>query len=102
MRLELHGTGIDVISVLPAYTDTPFFEHMFRYGSPERISPFKGQHPAKVAQAILRACARHKRQVVLTFSAQLGIWLRRLAPRLLDFAVRLTYQRSLKADSKTR
>ena len=102
LRLELQGTGIDVISVLPAYTDTPFFDHMFRYGSPTRISPFKGQHPSKVARAILRACARRKRQVVLTFSAQLGVWLRRLAPGLLDFAVRLTYQRATKADSKTR
>jgi NAD(P)-dependent dehydrogenase (short-subunit alcohol dehydrogenase family) len=102
LRLELHGSGIDVISVLPAYTDTPFFDHMFRYGSPTRISPFKGQHPAKVARAILRACARRKRQVVLTFSARLGIWLRRLAPSLLDFAVRLASQKATKADSKTR
>lgn len=102
LRLELHGSGVGVISVLPAYTDTPFFEHMFRYGSPTRISPFKGQQPAKVARAILRACARRKRQVVLTISAQLGIWLRRLAPRLLDFAVCLATQRATKADSKTR
>ena len=102
LRLELHGTGIDVISVLPAYTDTGFFEHMFRYGGPTRVSPFKGQHPAKVARAILRACAKRKRDVVLTVSAQLGIWLRRLAPGLLDFAVRQAYSRAAKADSKTR
>jgi len=102
LRLELHGSGVDVISVLPAYTDTSFFEHMFRYGSPTRMSPFKGQHPARVARAILRACAGRKRQVVLTFSARLGIWLRRLAPSLLDFAVRLATQRATKADSKTR
>ena len=101
LRLELQGSGIDVISVLPAYTDTAFFQHMFRYGSPTRISPFRGQHPAKVARAILRACAGRKRQVVLTLSAQLGIWLRRLAPGLLDFAVRLAYRRAAKADSKT-
>ena len=34
LRIELHGTGIEVISVLPAYTDTPFFDHMYRYGGP--------------------------------------------------------------------
>jgi short-subunit dehydrogenase len=99
--MELHGTGIEVISVLPAYTDTPFFDHMYRYGNVARMSPFQGQHPAQVARAILRACARHKRQVVLTISARLAIWLRRFSPRLLDFIVRQTGQRAAKAESKT-
>jgi NAD(P)-dependent dehydrogenase (short-subunit alcohol dehydrogenase family) len=101
LRIELHGTGIEVISVLPAYTDTPFFDHMYRYGGPTRMSPFKGQHPAKVARAILRGCARHKRQVVLTVSSRLAIWLRRLSPGLLDSIVRHTSQMGANADSKT-
>jgi hypothetical protein len=92
LRMELHGTGIEVISVLPAYTDTPFFDNMYRYGGPVRQSPFAGQRPAKVAQAILRGCARHKRQVVLTLSARLAIWLRRLSPSFLDFATRVSAQ----------
>ena len=101
LRIELHGTGIEVISVLPAYTDTPFFDHMYRYGGATRMSPFKGQHPARVARAILRGCARHKRQVVLTISSRLAICLRKFSPRLLDFAVRHTSQMAAKADSKT-
>jgi len=98
--MELHGTGIEVISVLPAYTDTPFFDNMYRYGNVARMSPFPGQHPAKVARAILRGCARHKRQVVLTVSSRLAIWLKRCSPRLLDFIVRQTGQRAAKAESK--
>ena len=101
LRMELHGTGIEVISVLPAYTDTPFFDNMYRYGGVARMSPFKGQHPRQVARAILRGCARHKRQVVLTVSSRLAIWLRRLSPRLLDAIVRQTGQRAAKAESKT-
>jgi len=101
LRIELHGTGIEVISVLPSYTETPFFDHMYRYGGPTRISPFTGQQPATVGRAILRACARHKRQVVLTVSARIAVWLRRLAPRVLDFALRQTSQRLAKAESKT-
>ena len=100
LRMELHGTGIEVISVLPAYTDTPFFDNMYRYGNVARMSPFPGQHPAKVARAILRGCARHKRQVVLTVSSRLAIWLKRCSPRLLDFIVRQTGQRAAKAESK--
>ncbi len=99
LRIELHGTGIEVISVLPAYTDTPFFDNMYQYGGPARQSPFAGQHPAQVAQALLRGCARHKRQVILTVSARLAIWLRRLCPALLDAAVRRSTQRFVKADS---
>lgn len=101
LRIELQGTGIEVISVLPAYTDTPFFDHMYQYGGPARQSPFAGQHPTKVAQALLRGCARHKRQVVLTVSARIAIWLRRLCPPLLDFFVRQSAQRLAKAESKT-
>jgi len=101
LRMELHGTGIEVISVLPAYTDTPFFENMYRYGNVARMSPFPGQHPVKVARAILRGCARHKRQVVLTLSSRVAIWLHRFSPRLLDFIVRQTGQRAAKAELKT-
>ena len=86
LRMELHGTGIDVISVLPAYTETPFFDNMYRYGNVARMSPFKGQHPSQVARAVLYACAHHKRQVVLTISARVAIWLRRFSPTLLDCA----------------
>jgi short-subunit dehydrogenase len=101
LRMELHGTGIEVISVLPAYTDTPFFDNMYRYGNVARMSPFQGQHPAQVASAILHGCARHKRQVVLTLSSRIAICLRRLSPRLLDFIVRRTGQKAAKAESKT-
>jgi uncharacterized protein len=101
LRIELHGTGIEVISVLPAYTETPFFDNMFQYGGSTRQSPFKGQHPSKVAQAVLYGCAHHKRQVALTVSARIAIRLRRLSPSLLDFIVRHTSQREAKADSKT-
>lgn len=90
LRLELHGTGIEVILIMPGYTDTPFFDNQIRYGGPARISPVKGQHPAKVAHAILRACARHKREVALTVPGRFGILMKRFAPRLLDFALRHT------------
>jgi len=85
LRIELRDTGIDVILIMPGYIDTPFFENQIRYGGPARISPVKGHHPGKVARAILRACARREREVVLTTPAKLGVWTKRFAPRVLDF-----------------
>jgi short-subunit dehydrogenase len=84
LRIELHGTGIDVILIMPGYTDTPFFENQIRYGGPVRVTPIKGQPPAKVAQAILRACRRRQREVVLSIPGKLGAWSKRWCPRLLD------------------
>jgi short-subunit dehydrogenase len=88
LRMELHGTGIEVIFIMPSYTDTPFFDNQIRYSGPARISPIKGQHPSKVARAILNACRCHKREVTLTVSGRIGVWMKRFAPRLLDFALR--------------
>jgi NAD(P)-dependent dehydrogenase (short-subunit alcohol dehydrogenase family) len=88
LRIELRDANIEVISVLPGYTDTPFFENQVRYGGPARVTSLKGQHPGKVARAILRACACHKRDVVLTVPGQLGVWMKRFAPRLLDCFLR--------------
>jgi short-subunit dehydrogenase len=87
LRLELRNTGIEVILILPGYTDTPFFDNLIRCEGPPRLTPFKGQHPARVARAILRACARHRREVVLTAAGKFGVWMKRFAPRLLDFVL---------------
>jgi len=87
LRMELHGTGIDVISVLPGYTDTPFFDHMVRYDGSPHLSPFRGQHPRKVARAVMRACIHRKREVALTAPGILGRWLQRFAPRLIEWSL---------------
>jgi short-subunit dehydrogenase len=72
---------------MPGYTDTPFFEHQIRYDGSTHTAPIKGMPPAKVARAILQACARRQREVVLTWPAKLGVWTKRFAPRLLDFCL---------------
>lgn len=87
LRIELRGSGIDVILVMPGYTDTPFFENQIRYGGPVRVSPIQGAHPRTVARAILRACARRKREVVLTLPGKSGAFLKRWCPRFLDWTL---------------
>ena len=88
LRMELHGTGIDVISVLPGYTDTPFFDQMIRYDGSSRLSPFRGQSPDKVARAILRACRHRQREIALTVPGIVGCWLQRFAAPLVEWSLR--------------
>jgi len=87
LRIELRDSGIDVILVMPGYTDTPFFDNQIRYGGPARIGPWKGVHPRTVARAIFRACARRKREVVLTVPGKVGALLKRCCPRFLDWTL---------------
>jgi NAD(P)-dependent dehydrogenase (short-subunit alcohol dehydrogenase family) len=93
LRLELHGTGIDVILVMPGYTDTPFFENQVRATGPARIGPQWHVPPSSVARAILRACARRQREVALTLPGKCGVFLKRWAPRLLDYGLAREQQR---------
>jgi short-subunit dehydrogenase len=87
LRLELREVGIDVILIMPGYTDTPFFENQFRYGGPAHVSPVKAVPAASVARAILRACRRRQREVVLTMPGKFGAWSKRWFPRLLDWGM---------------
>lgn len=93
LRLELRGTGIDVILILPGYTDTPFFENQVRATGPARIGPQWHVPPSSVARAILRACARRQREVALTLPGKFGVFLKRWAPRLLDYGLAREQQR---------
>jgi len=88
LRMELRGTGIDVITILPGYTDTPFFDKMIRYDGSPRLSPFRGQPPEKVARAILRACRQRRREVALTVPGIAGCWLQRFAGPLVEWSLR--------------
>jgi short-subunit dehydrogenase len=88
LRMELCASGIDVISILPGYTNTPFFENLIRHDGPERSNPFRGQSPTKVADVILGACQHRKREVVLTAPGILGYWVQRFAPRLIELSLR--------------
>jgi len=89
LRLEEKRNGIDVISILPGYTETPFFENQIRYGEiGRRALPFPSQSPAHVAKVILRACRHRRREVTLTASCNAGHWAKRFFPGFVDYCLR--------------
>jgi hypothetical protein len=85
LRLELRHDPIDVILVMPSYTETSFFNNMVTNDKLTRPPGWKGQSPDQVATAILRACARRQREVVLTLPAKMGAIAKRIAPRFVDW-----------------
>jgi ketol-acid reductoisomerase len=87
LRMELHKEGIEVISVCPGTTDTDFFRHAITNGKGWWLKSPWTHAPDGVAERILHACARHKREVVLTPEGKLMVIINKFVPRLIDFLV---------------
>ena len=88
LRLELRSAGIDVITIVPGHTNTPFFKNqIITNNSPSWFSSMRGQSPARVATAILRACRYRRREVVLTLHGIVGFWAKRLFPGFVDWCL---------------
>ena len=88
LRAELAMHGIDVLLVCPGFVATNFVENLVsdttvRGQSGQRRS--KGWEPPRAADAILRAIARGKRELVFPAGIRILLWVNRLFPRLVDF-----------------
>jgi NADP-dependent 3-hydroxy acid dehydrogenase YdfG len=84
LRLDLAGTGCDVVNVLPPAVRTPFF-------AAAGWATFEADHaglalltPETVALTVRRAADERPREVVVGARAQAIQWAHRLAPGLLD------------------
>jgi len=86
LRLELARDRIQVISVCPGRIATPFGRNAFRDPGYRPLPP-SGISADRVAQAVLRASLRGKREIVVPASNWLFVWCHALFPRLTDGAV---------------
>ena len=84
LRLDLEGSGVDVVIVNPPAVETPFFEHAGYF-------TFAADHPGlrlmsavEAAQGVVEAAATRPRQVTLGARARLLMAASTLAPGLLD------------------
>ena len=87
LRMELDGTGIQVLKVSPGYVKTGFQDHAIGGGAPERLRRAKkfGVTPDEVAQSIVRGLARGSRDVAVPETGRLISMLYRIAPRLVEW-----------------
>ena len=88
LREELIGTGVDVVTVMPAAIDTPFFEHSANYTGRALKPPRPVNDPEDVAAAIVRAVVRPRRELFVGGAARAMSALHTLAPTLYEQAAR--------------
>ncbi len=88
LRTELAGTGVDVTVVFPGVVATNIRYH--GYGADGKAAGRSGMKEEgamsveEYARQIIAALRGHKRELVMTTKAKVGLWLKLLAPRLVD------------------
>lgn len=97
LRMELADTGVDVTMVYPGYVATGIRENAAGPdGLPVMVSPVKEADVMRVedcAARIVRAIERREREVVMTARGRMGLWLKLVAPGLVDRIARRAIER---------
>lgn len=87
LYMELRGTGVDVVHVLPGATESELHTHMAAGKLPRATRQAKRVPAAHVARAMLKA-AHHPRRVVLCdWRARLLYWGQRWLPGTVDWVI---------------
>jgi NAD(P)-dependent dehydrogenase (short-subunit alcohol dehydrogenase family) len=88
LRIELAGTGVTVTIACPDFVATGIRESAFGPdGRPLRVSPLqesKVMTAETCARLILDGAARRERELILSGRGKVGLWLKLLAPGLID------------------
>ncbi|GAB4198378.1 MAG: SDR family oxidoreductase [Coleofasciculaceae cyanobacterium] len=89
LRIELRHTGVDVLVVSPGFVATDIRQRVLSAdGQPIDASLSNEQQQAMpvedCARQIVRAMQQRKRELVMTPKGRLGLWLKLIAPELVD------------------
>jgi short-subunit dehydrogenase len=89
LRIELHGSGVDVLVVSPGFVATDVRAHAFGGdGKPLGASPRKEDRNTmpleECVDQIMAAMERRERELVMTRRARVGLFLKLVAPSLVD------------------
>jgi short-subunit dehydrogenase len=88
LRIELKETGVTVTMIYPGFVRSEIRERAFDAdGQPLKKSPVREAEvmtPEECARIIIRAIAQRKREEVMTLRGKLGLWVKLIAPGLVD------------------
>ena len=97
LRIELEGSGVSVTMIYPGFVATGIRENATGPdGMPILVSPVREgevMSAAECARRVVRAMERREREVVMTARGRMGLWLKLLAPSLVDRIARRAIER---------
>ena len=97
LRIELDGSGVGVTMIYPGFVATGIRENATGPdGKPILVSPVKEGEVMGVeecARRIVAAIEGRKREVVMTARGKMGLWLKLVAPSLVDRIARRAIER---------
>jgi short-subunit dehydrogenase len=92
LRVELAGSGVSVTMIYPEWVSTGITSRALkRDGNPTGEISVHEKNAMKVdtcARLIIRAVGKRDREVVMTFLSKLGLWVKLIAPGVVDQIVR--------------
>jgi short-subunit dehydrogenase len=88
LREELIGTGVDVVTIMPAAIDTPFVEHSANYTGRALKPPRPVYDPEDVASTIVRAAEHPRREIFVGGVARALNVLHTMSPELYEQVAR--------------
>ena len=88
-RVELAGTGVNVLTVCPGYIKTNFGDNMVRGADSQTVKPtkVKGISAERVAVAVLAGYKKEKREVIVPWTMHPVVKLYQLFPGLVEMAM---------------
>ncbi len=97
LRIELADSGVDVTMIYPGFVSTGIRENATGPdGKAIHVSPVREGEVMGVeecARRIVRAIERREREVIMTARGKIGLWLKLLAPSLVDRIARRAIER---------
>jgi short-subunit dehydrogenase len=97
LRIELAEQGVSVTMVYPGFVTSEVRERALGPDGKPRgesyIDESNTMSAEKCAELILRTAGRRKRELVMTTKAKIGLWVKLIAPGLLDRITKRTVER---------
>jgi short-subunit dehydrogenase len=93
LAMELRGTGVKVVHVLPGATQSELHTHMDASELPKSTRQARRVPAEQVARAMVKAAKRPKAVVLCDWRARLLYWGKRMSPGLVNWTVKQVTKR---------